>query len=91
VGSAQVVGAHFLADAVLDLGWVERRVVVRMEDGDLTAARRGQQVARERGDAAASRGIVGDEGGSNDERAPLGESLRAIPGNRREVALRKGG
>jgi len=64
----------------MDLGWVERRVVAGVEDGDLAAARRGREVTRERGDAAASRWVGGDEGCSNDERAPLEESLRAVGG-----------
>jgi hypothetical protein len=79
-GRAHVVGRHFLADPVMDLGWVERWVVAGVEDGDLAAARRGREVTRERGDAAASRWVGGDEGCSNDERAPLEESLRAVVG-----------
>jgi hypothetical protein len=81
-GCADVVGRLFLADAVMDLGRVERRVVARMKDGDLASSSRGREVTREGGDPASSRRIRRDEGGSNDERAPLGESVRIAPGSR---------
>ena len=69
-----VVGALIAADAVMDLEREWRSPSGWEQDGDLAVTRRGRQIACERGDPTATRGVTGDEGSPGDDVGPLGRS-----------------
>jgi hypothetical protein len=70
-GGPQVVRGLVLADPVMDLRWIERRLLGGVQDGDLGATGCRRQVVGEGRDAAASRRVGRNEGGLDDQRDPL--------------------
>ena len=69
-----VVGALVAPDPVVDLEREWRSPTGWEQDSDLAVTRRRRQVARERGDPTATRGVTGDEGSPCDDVGPLGRS-----------------
>jgi hypothetical protein len=70
----RVVGTLVAPDPVMDLERKRGSAFGGQQDGDLAVTRGGGEVARERRDAAAARGVTGYEGSPCDDVGPLGRS-----------------
>jgi hypothetical protein len=80
-GGVRVVRSFIAPDAVMDLEREGRAAFGWEQDGDLAVARRGRQVACERGDAAAARRIAGNERGTCDDVVLSMVGVATVPGN----------